>query len=100
MAGRVRSQSLVATLCFVEKTGSEMTYTLLVKSASTAAALGLHLEPSTLHRCVGDDEVVQVQRAMWMLYCIEKSFALRVQTFSVSSKPVSICNTRGLAELT
>ncbi|KAL1631248.1 hypothetical protein SLS54_000007 [Diplodia seriata] len=91
--------SLVATLCFVEKTGSEMTYTLLVKSASTAAALGLHLEPSTLHRCVGDDEVVQVQRAMWMLYCIEKSFALRVQTFSVSSG-VGHLQPRAVGELT
>lgn len=59
-------------------------YNLLVNSASTAAALGLHLEPSILNRCGGDEEVVEVQRTMWMLYCIEKSFALRVQTFSVS----------------
>ncbi|OJD33818.1 fumonisin biosynthetic transcription factor [Diplodia corticola] len=75
--------ALVAALCFVEKVGSKIMYTLLVNSASTAAALGLHLEPTILNRCGGDEEVLQVQRAMWMLYCIEKSFALRVQTFSI-----------------
>ncbi|KAK0638127.1 Terrein cluster-specific transcription factor terR [Lasiodiplodia hormozganensis] len=75
--------ALVAALCLVEKTGSRIMYNLLVNSASTAAALGLHLEPSILNRCGGDEEVVEVQRTMWMLYCIEKSFSLRVQTFSI-----------------
>ncbi|KAF4545509.1 Fumonisin biosynthetic transcription factor [Lasiodiplodia theobromae] len=75
--------ALVAALCLVEKTGSRIMYNLLVNSASTAAALGLHLEPIILNRCGGDEEVVEVQRTMWMLYCIEKSFALRVQTFSI-----------------
>ncbi|KAA8617332.1 hypothetical protein PtrV1_10633 [Pyrenophora tritici-repentis] len=77
--------ALVAVLCLTEKTGSDNLPALILGSISTAASLSLHLE-SVLHKfCVSDEQAVQTKRAIWLLYCIDKSYALRWQTFSVSS---------------
>ncbi|KAH3953672.1 hypothetical protein HBH70_238930 [Parastagonospora nodorum] len=77
--------ALVALLCLAEKTGSDNVHALILGSISTAASLNLHLEP-VLHKfCVSDEQAVQTKRAIWLLYCIDKSHALRWQTFSIVS---------------
>ncbi|EMD84890.1 hypothetical protein COCC4DRAFT_182581 [Bipolaris maydis ATCC 48331] len=77
--------ALVAMLCLAEKTGSDNLLALLTGSISTAASLALHLEPSLRNFCASDEQVIQTKRAMLLLYCIDKSYALRWQTFSLLS---------------
>nr|C9K7C4.1 RecName: Full=AM-toxin biosynthesis protein 12; Flags: Precursor [Alternaria alternata]BAI44748.1 hypothetical protein [Alternaria alternata] len=75
--------ALVAVLCLAEKTGSDNLPALILGSISTAASLSLHLETALRKSCVSNDQAVQTKRAMWILYCIDKSYALRWQTFSL-----------------
>ncbi|KAJ5055165.1 hypothetical protein J3E74DRAFT_469272 [Bipolaris maydis] len=76
---------IVVSLCLAEKTGSDNLLALLTGSISTAASLALHLEPSLRNFCASDEQVIQTKRAMLLLYCIDKSYALRWQTFSLLS---------------
>ncbi|KAF7573953.1 Fungal-trans domain containing protein [Pyrenophora tritici-repentis] len=78
--------ALVAVLGLAEKTGSEKLHTLILGSISTAASLNLHLEPVLRKFCTSDEQAIQTKRAMWLLYCIDKSYALRWQTFSLVSE--------------
>ncbi|KAI0570462.1 Fungal-trans domain-containing protein, partial [Pyrenophora tritici-repentis] len=78
--------ALVAALGLAEKTGSDKLHALILGSISTAASLGLHLEP-VLHKfCTSHEQAIQTTRAMWLLYCIDKSYALRWQTFPLVSE--------------
>lgn len=64
----------------------------MLGSISTAALLSLHLESVVRSLCVSDDQAVQTNRAMWLLYCIDKSYALRWQTFSVRFTCLSLAS--------
>ncbi|RYN60138.1 hypothetical protein AA0119_g13296 [Alternaria tenuissima] len=75
--------ALVAVLCLAEKTGSDNLPALILGSISTAASLSLHLETALRKFCVSNEQAVQTKRAMRILYCIDKSYALRWQTFSL-----------------
>ncbi|KAJ6284300.1 hypothetical protein J3E71DRAFT_171878 [Bipolaris maydis] len=78
--------ALVAALSLAEKTGSENLPALILGSVSTVASLNLHLEPILRRNCVSEEQVIQAKRALWVLYCIDKSRALRWQTFSLVDK--------------
>ncbi|EMD58200.1 hypothetical protein COCSADRAFT_176804 [Bipolaris sorokiniana ND90Pr] len=75
--------SMVVSLCLAEKTGSSNLPALILGSITTAASLSLHLELVLRRFCVSDEQAIQAERAMWVLYCIDKSYALRWQTFSL-----------------
>ncbi|KAI1676183.1 Fungal Zn binuclear cluster domain containing protein [Pyrenophora tritici-repentis] len=75
--------ALVAVLGLAEKTGSNKLPTLILGSISTVASLNIHLEPVLRKFCTSDEQVIQAKRAMWLLYCIDKSHTLRWQTFSL-----------------
>ncbi|KAJ6192148.1 hypothetical protein J3E72DRAFT_399418 [Bipolaris maydis] len=77
---------IVASLSLAEKTGSENLPALILGSVSTVASLNLHLEPILRRNCVSEEQVIQAKRALWVLYCIDKSRALRWQTFSLVDK--------------
>ncbi|OJD36903.1 uncharacterized protein BKCO1_9000175 [Diplodia corticola] len=72
-------------LCLAEKTGTGDLQALMFSCVSTAAELDLH--PSAVRRrdssagCT--QHTARVHRAMWMLYCIERSHSLRWNTFSI-----------------
>ncbi|EUC39654.1 hypothetical protein COCMIDRAFT_110948 [Bipolaris oryzae ATCC 44560] len=75
--------ALLDALCLFERVGSENLPAVTLASVSTVASLGLHLESALHSSCVSDEQVIQSKRAMWMLYCIDKSYALRWNTFSL-----------------
>ncbi|KAJ6204071.1 hypothetical protein PSV09DRAFT_2377681 [Bipolaris maydis] len=77
---------MVASLGLAEKTGSDKLYTLILGSISTAASLNLYLEHVLRKLYTSDEQVIQTRRAMWLLYGIDKSYALRWQTFSLVSE--------------
>lgn len=56
---------------------------LILGSISTAASLSLHSEPDLRKLCANNEQAIQTKRAMWLLYCVDKSYALRWQTFSL-----------------
>ncbi|EAT76245.1 hypothetical protein SNOG_16420 [Parastagonospora nodorum SN15] len=70
-------------LLLAEKTGSDDLIALITGSVSTATSLGLHLEPILRSFCINNEQAASVERAMWTLYCIDKSYALRWQAFPV-----------------
>ncbi|CAE7033948.1 hypothetical protein PTTW11_05314 [Pyrenophora teres f. teres] len=72
-------------LSISERTGSKNLPALILTSISTAASLNLHLEPVLRKLCASDEQVIHTQRAMWLLYCIDKSHALRCHSFSLVS---------------
>ncbi|KAJ5028321.1 hypothetical protein PSV08DRAFT_375096 [Bipolaris maydis] len=78
--------ALIAILGLAEKTGSDKLYTLILGSISTAASLNLYLEHVLRKLYTSDEQVIQTRRAMWLLYGIDKSYALRWQTFSLVSE--------------
>ncbi|EUC26878.1 hypothetical protein COCCADRAFT_42192 [Bipolaris zeicola 26-R-13] len=75
--------ALVAVLCLAERTGLENLPALILGSVSNAASLGLHLDPVLRKLCTSDEQAIQTKRAMWVLYCIDKSYALRWNAFSL-----------------
>ncbi|EMD66030.1 hypothetical protein COCSADRAFT_170432 [Bipolaris sorokiniana ND90Pr] len=77
--------ALVAVLCLAEKIGLENLPALIIGSVSIAASLSLHLDPVIRKLCDSDEQAIRTKRAMWLLYCIDKSHALRWQTFSLVS---------------
>ncbi|KAH3903953.1 hypothetical protein HBH56_240820 [Parastagonospora nodorum] len=72
-------------LLLAEKTGSDDLIALITGSVSTATSLGLHLEPILRSFCINNEQAASVERAMWTLYCIDKSYALRWQAFPLVS---------------
>ncbi|KAH7548716.1 hypothetical protein BM1_10882 [Bipolaris maydis] len=79
-------RQFLALVAAVQKTGSENLPALILGSVSTVASLNLHLEPILRRNCVSEEQVIQAKRALWVLYCIDKSRALRWQTFSLVDK--------------
>ncbi|KAH3991290.1 hypothetical protein HBI38_218830 [Parastagonospora nodorum] len=77
--------ALVTMLLLAEKTGSDDLIALITGSVSTATSLGLHLEPILRSFCINNEQAASVERAMWTLYCIDKSYALRWQAFPLVS---------------
>ncbi|KAH6200021.1 hypothetical protein HBI53_154350 [Parastagonospora nodorum] len=71
--------------CSLRKTGSDDLIALITGSVSTATSLGLHLEPILRSFCINNEQAASVERAMWTLYCIDKSYALRWQAFPLVS---------------
>ncbi|KAJ6201206.1 hypothetical protein J3E72DRAFT_180083, partial [Bipolaris maydis] len=70
-------------LCLAEKVGSDNLPALILASISTIASLSLHLESALHSYCISDEQIIQTKQAMWIVYCIDKSYALRWHTFSL-----------------
>ncbi|XP_014550682.1 hypothetical protein COCVIDRAFT_42863 [Bipolaris victoriae FI3] len=60
-------------LYLAEKPGSGDLPALIHGSVSTTASLGLHSESGIRSFGITNEQVIQVERAMWMLYYIDKS---------------------------
>ncbi|EDU51061.1 conserved hypothetical protein [Pyrenophora tritici-repentis Pt-1C-BFP] len=65
--------ALVAMLCLAETMGLEDEHALILGCVGTAGSLKLHMGPV----------VGQVEKALRMLYCIDKSYALRWKTIPI-----------------
>ncbi|KAI2483723.1 hypothetical protein Ptr902_06040 [Pyrenophora tritici-repentis] len=75
--------ALVAILCLGERTSAGNLHSMIFSGASTAATLGLHLGVRRRQSVIDKQEMGEVDRAMWMLYCIEKSYGLQWRIFSI-----------------
>ncbi|KAF9697557.1 hypothetical protein EKO04_003959 [Ascochyta lentis] len=75
--------ALVATACLGERTSVSNLHGMVFSGAATAATLGLHLNSRRRQSIIDKEETSEIDRAMWMLYCVEKSYGLQWQTFSI-----------------
>ncbi|KNG52849.1 hypothetical protein TW65_09325 [Stemphylium lycopersici] len=73
-------------LYLAEKTSLKAPHALLLACVGTASSLKVHLRSVTRASCSNNEQMAQVERAMRILYCIEKSYALRWQMFPFFSK--------------
>lgn len=63
--------------------------TLLSSCVSVARSLRLHSIEALEHLCTGHKQRIMVQRACWLLDCIEKEYAMRTCKFEVSENNAS-----------
>ncbi|KAF7566817.1 hypothetical protein PtrM4_151370 [Pyrenophora tritici-repentis] len=78
--------ALVAMLCLAETMGLEDEHALILGCVGTAGSLKLHMGPVVRSSCYNNEQVGQVEKALRMLYCIDKSYALRWKTIPLLSK--------------
>ena len=71
-------------LQFTFKVGIAQFPAILAETVSVAQSLNLHREDGLQSVRFGRAGAAQVKRACWVLFCIDKAYAMRWRTFSVS----------------
>ncbi|KAF7450317.1 hypothetical protein A1F99_049330 [Pyrenophora tritici-repentis] len=72
--------ALVAMLCLAEKMNQKELHALILGCAGTASSLKLQMRSVVHATCLSEEQAAQVGQAIRVLYCIDKSYALRWQT--------------------
>ncbi|RFU75373.1 transcription factor fum21 [Trichoderma arundinaceum] len=72
---------------FAFKTGLSQLPAILAETISIAQSLNLHREAALQSVCQNHTVVTQVQRACWVLFCVDKAYAMRWRTFSKEMLP-------------
>ncbi|KAL7772795.1 hypothetical protein CFE70_002758 [Pyrenophora teres f. teres 0-1] len=75
--------ALVAMLCLAETMGLEDEHALILGCVGTAGSLKLHMGFVVRNSCYNTEQAGQVEKAMLMLYCIDKSYALRWKSIPI-----------------
>ncbi|CAE7016127.1 hypothetical protein PTTW11_02908 [Pyrenophora teres f. teres] len=73
-------------LCLAETMGLEDEHALILGCVGTAGSLKLHMGFVVRNSCYNTEQAGQVEKAMLMLYCIDKSYALRWKSIPLLSK--------------
>ncbi|KAE9373181.1 hypothetical protein N431DRAFT_534420 [Stipitochalara longipes BDJ] len=79
----VKFLGLVAMLQYASKVGLAQLPTILAEAVSVAQSLKLHLEAGLQDVCPVPASRVYVKRACWVLFCADKTYAMRWRTFSL-----------------
>jgi hypothetical protein len=56
---------------------------ILAETVSVAQSLNMHLEAGLQGLCSVPATITYVKRACWVLFCIDRAYAMRWRTFSV-----------------
>ncbi|CCU75572.1 powdery mildew-specific hypothetical protein [Blumeria hordei DH14] len=84
--------TLVMTL-FARKCNRELESELLSVAASVSNGLELHCIVSLADLCNSEQEKLDLQRAYWLFYSIEKSHSLRLGKYSVCAPKIAVAGT-------
>ncbi|KAA8621045.1 hypothetical protein PtrV1_05546 [Pyrenophora tritici-repentis] len=76
--------ALVAMLCLAERINQKELHALIVGCAGIASSLKLQMRSVVHATCLSEEQAAQVRQAIRVLYCIDKSYALRWQTLPVT----------------
>lgn len=76
-------------LCMAETQGASFMDILLSSCVSVARSLRLHSTEALEYLCTDNKQRVMVQRACWLLDCIDKEYAMRTCKFEVRGEVVN-----------